>query len=227
MHWFEHFFPSFSRWLSETRSKDRPLGLPVSNRRAPAGCPRRCSSSILSSAPTVPEWVAAYYGAARTRAVLNPLSSMLTTDKLRYTVAGAGARVVAGASDKLGRLLSGRPCCPLGRNGAGPSRHAARLARAGRRSLRRPRALSRGPGGDRLFLRHDRAAQGAMQSHRAVVAAHTGTAMMAGRTAEDRVINALPDSAIIAPINAFLESSNPRSAGRTRSCYAGGWRSRR
>ena len=53
-----------------------------------------------------PEWVAAYYGAARTGAVLNPLSSMLTSDELRYTVGDAGARVVVGASDKLGQLLA-------------------------------------------------------------------------------------------------------------------------
>ena len=50
------------------------------------------------------EWVVAYYGIAKTGAVLNPLSSMLTTDELGYTVADAGARVVIGASDKAGQL---------------------------------------------------------------------------------------------------------------------------
>src|ERR1700680_2037188 len=35
------------------------------------------------------EWVASYYGIAKTGAVLNPLSSMLTTDELGYTVADA------------------------------------------------------------------------------------------------------------------------------------------
>ena len=34
--------------------------------------------------------------------------------------------------------------------------------------------------------------KGAMQSHRAVVGAGTGTALMAARSAEDRVISALP-----------------------------------
>jgi hypothetical protein len=36
--------------------------------------------------------------------VLNPLSSMLTTDELCYTVTDAGARVVIGAADKAGQL---------------------------------------------------------------------------------------------------------------------------
>ena len=50
------------------------------------------------------EWVVAYYGIAKTGAVLNPLSSMLTTDELGYTVADAGARVVIGSHDKAGQL---------------------------------------------------------------------------------------------------------------------------
>ena len=50
------------------------------------------------------EWVVAYYGIAKTGAVLNPLSSMLTTDELGYTVTDAGARVVVGSSDKAGQL---------------------------------------------------------------------------------------------------------------------------
>ena len=48
------------------------------------------------------EWLLAYYGISKTGAVLNPLSSMLTTDELSYTVADAGARVVIGSHDKAG-----------------------------------------------------------------------------------------------------------------------------
>ena len=51
------------------------------------------------------EWVLAYYGITKTGAVLNPLSSMLTTDQLGYTVTDAGARIVIGAADKAGELL--------------------------------------------------------------------------------------------------------------------------
>ena len=50
------------------------------------------------------EWAAAYYGAAKAGAVINPLSSMLTNDELRYTVLDAGAQVVIGAADKVSQL---------------------------------------------------------------------------------------------------------------------------
>src|SRR5690348_14931785 len=50
------------------------------------------------------EWVASYYAIAKTGAVLNPLSSMLTTDELRYTVADAGTRVVIGSHAKARQL---------------------------------------------------------------------------------------------------------------------------
>ena len=39
-----------------------------------------------------------------TGAVLNPLSGMLTTDALGYTVTDVGARIVIGSSDKVGQL---------------------------------------------------------------------------------------------------------------------------
>lgn len=39
-----------------------------------------------------------------TGAVLNPLSGMLTTDALGYTVTDVGARIVIGSSDKAGQL---------------------------------------------------------------------------------------------------------------------------
>lgn len=56
------------------------------------------------------EWVVSYYGIAKTGAVLNPLSSMLTSDELAYTVTDAGARVVIASCDKAGPLLgSSRP----------------------------------------------------------------------------------------------------------------------
>ena len=50
------------------------------------------------------EWIAAYYGAAKVGAVVNPLSSMLTEDELRYTVEDAGARVVIASGDKAPAL---------------------------------------------------------------------------------------------------------------------------
>ena len=67
------------------------------------------------------EWVASYYGIAKTGAVLNPLSSMLTADELAYTVADAGARVVIGAPDKAAaawRAEDGGPRGPSSCSGA-------------------------------------------------------------------------------------------------------------
>jgi len=45
-----------------------------------------------------------YYGIAKTGAVLNPLSILLTTDELGYSVTDAGARIVIASADKAGQL---------------------------------------------------------------------------------------------------------------------------
>ncbi len=143
------------------------------------------------------EWVIAYYGIAKTGAVLNPLSSMLTTDELGYTVLDAGARIVIGSSDKAGQLRELKA--------AGALDHVvvwgARVDDAAmfEEWLRdcddtfdvRPRQAS-----DLAVIAYTSGTtgrpKGAMQSQRAVVAAGVGTALMAARTADDRVINALP-----------------------------------
>lgn len=50
------------------------------------------------------EWVVAYHGIAKTGAVINPLSSMLTMDELGYTISDAGARIVLAAQDKADQM---------------------------------------------------------------------------------------------------------------------------
>jgi long-chain acyl-CoA synthetase len=50
------------------------------------------------------EWLV-YYGIVKTGAVVNPLSSMLTPDEVRYSVIDAGANAVVASSDKAGTLL--------------------------------------------------------------------------------------------------------------------------
>jgi len=144
------------------------------------------------------EWVVSYYGIAKTGAVLNPLSSMLTPDELRYTIADAGARVAIASSDKSAQLQELKA--------AGVLDH---LLVWGANSVEQPYTL-----GDWLTSRSSEFVpcarqpsdlaviaytsgttgrpKGAMQSHRAVVAAGVGTALMAARTSEDRVISALP-----------------------------------
>ena len=51
------------------------------------------------------EWVVGYYAVAKTGAVVNPISSMLTPDEVRYVLADSGARVLIASADK------GREAC--------------------------------------------------------------------------------------------------------------------
>ena len=144
------------------------------------------------------EWVVAYHGIAKTGAVLNPLSSMLTTDELRYTIGDAGARVVVAASDKIEQLRALMTdgivdhLVPWGGgdSGGGPTLEGW-LGNGGATFAPCVRLPS-----DLAVVAYTSGTtgrpKGAMQSHRAVVAAAVGTALMAARTAQDRVINALP-----------------------------------
>ena len=50
--------------------------------------------------PNCWEWIVAYYAIAKTGAVVNPISSMLTTEEVRYVVTDSGARVVLTSIDK-------------------------------------------------------------------------------------------------------------------------------
>ena len=144
------------------------------------------------------EWVVSYYGIAKTGAVLNPLSSMLTTDELGYTVTDVGARVVIGSSDKAGQLRVLKASGALDQMvlwGTDEAEDATLLddwlSRYGAEFTVRPRQPS-----DLAVIAYTSGTtgrpKGAMQSQRAVFAAAVGTALMAARTAEDRVVSALP-----------------------------------
>jgi len=148
------------------------------------------------------EWVAAYFGIAKAGGVINPLSSMLTADELGYTVTDAGARVVIAAADKAAPLRE--------LQAAGAIDHVvlwdtATADAASPGAVRLADWLARDAGAFEPRVRDaaDLAViaytsgttgrpKGAMQSHRAVVAAASGTALMAARGADDRVISALP-----------------------------------
>jgi long-chain acyl-CoA synthetase len=144
------------------------------------------------------EWVVSYYGIAKTGAVLNPLSSMLTTDELRYTITDAGARVVIAAAEKATQLRQLQASGVLDHVilwGAEATDDATLLESWLTQSSAtfdpRPRLPS-----EVAVIAYTSGTtgrpKGAMQSHRAVVAAAVGTALMAARTADDRVISALP-----------------------------------
>jgi long-chain acyl-CoA synthetase len=144
------------------------------------------------------EWLVSYYGIAKTGAVVNPLSSMLTPDEVRYSVIDAGARAVLASSDKAATLL---PLKGVGNltdvvcwaeapvEGATLLSHWLQHASPDFSARRRE-------GSDLAAICYTSGTtgrpKGAMQGHRAVVGAATGTALMAARTADDRVVTALP-----------------------------------
>lgn len=144
------------------------------------------------------EWVVSYYGIAKTGAVLNPLSSMLTTDELNYTVTDAGARVVIGSHDKADQLRALKIAGVLDHLvlwGTAEAEDATPLGDWLSQCDTAFTVRSRQPS-DLAVIAYTSGTtgrpKGAMQNHRAVVAAGVGTALMAARTAEDRVISALP-----------------------------------
>src|SRR5262245_44521350 len=51
------------------------------------------------------EWLVAYYGIAKTGAVVNPINVMLTPEEVRYVVQDSGARAVVASPDKGSGLL--------------------------------------------------------------------------------------------------------------------------
>ena len=144
------------------------------------------------------EWLVSYYGILKAGAVVNPLSSMLTEDEVRYAVTDTGASAVIASPDKaqlLGSLKAegGRFNLVLWDETPVPGATLLSEWLDGASSEFDPRPR----------LPADLAAicytsgttgrpKGAMQSHRAILGAAAGTALMAARTADDRVISALP-----------------------------------
>jgi long-chain acyl-CoA synthetase len=144
------------------------------------------------------EWLVSYYGIAKVGAVVNPLSSMLTADEVRYAVSETAASAVIASPDKaelLGQLKAegGRFDLVLWNEVSigGATLLREWLDGANPEFAPRPRLPS-----DLAAICYTSGTtgrpKGAMQSQRAVVGAAVGTALMAARTADDRVITALP-----------------------------------
>jgi len=55
--------------------------------------------------PNCWEWLVAYYGIAKTGAVVNPINVMLTPEEVRYIVEDAGSRAIIASPDKGEPLL--------------------------------------------------------------------------------------------------------------------------
>ncbi len=144
------------------------------------------------------EWLVSYYGIVKTGAVVNPLSSMLTPEELTYAITDAGSRAVLASSDKAGTLLPLRGQGNLADIvlwGEAPIDGAATLASWLEQASADFPAAQRQPS-DLAVICYTSGTtgrpKGAMQSHRSVVGAAAGTALMAARTADDRIISALP-----------------------------------
>ena len=148
--------------------------------------------------PNCWEWLVSYYGIAKAGAVVNPLSSMLTADEVQYAVTDTAARAVIASPDKAQVLQDVKAGgarfelvvwdeAPV----AGATLLRQWLADASPEFVARPRLPS-----DLAAICYTSGTtgrpKGAMQSQRAVVGAGVGTALMAARTAEDRVVSALP-----------------------------------
>lgn len=148
--------------------------------------------------PNCWEWIVSYYGILKAGAVVNPLSSMLTADEVQYAVTDTGASAVIASSDRAQLLQGlkdggGRFTLVLwdGAAVAGATLLGEWLAGASPEFAPRPRRPS-----DLAAICYTSGTtgrpKGAMQSQRAVMGAAVGTALMAARTADDRVITALP-----------------------------------
>ena len=144
------------------------------------------------------EWLVSYYGIVKTGAVVNPLNSMLTPDEVRFTVTDAGARAAIASPDKASMLLVLRGVGNLTDVvlwGDAPIEGATMLGDWLQHGSADFSAPQRQPS-DLAVICYTSGTtghpKGAMQSQRSVVGAAVGTALMAARTAEDRIISALP-----------------------------------
>jgi long-chain acyl-CoA synthetase len=144
------------------------------------------------------EWIVAYYAIAKAGAVVNPISSMLTAEEVRYVVADAGARVVVASVDKGTPVLDLVGTAELSSVvlwgddvPAAATSFSEWLTEADSEFAR----LHREPGELAAICYTSGTTghpKGAMQSHRAVITAAVGTVLMGARGPTDRVLNSLP-----------------------------------
>ena len=148
--------------------------------------------------PNCWEWLVANYAIAKTGAVVNPISSMLTTEEARYVVADSGAHTVVASIDKGVPLLEVDGTDRLADVvlwgddvPAAATSMSQWIAEADSQFEPMPRERA-----DLAAICYTSGTtghpKGAMQSHRAVVSAAVGTVLMGARGPEDRVINSLP-----------------------------------
>ncbi len=147
--------------------------------------------------PNCWEWLVAYYGIAKTGAVVNPINVMLTPEEVRYIVEDAGSRAIIASPDKGEPLLdmkggqladvilwgeevpSGATSFGdfLAKGGPDFTAHAVEPSELG------AICYTSGTTGH---------PKGAMQSQRSIIGSAVGTALMGVRTDRDVVVSPLP-----------------------------------
>ncbi len=148
--------------------------------------------------PNCWEWLVAYYGIAKTGAVVIPINVMLTPDEVAFVVEDAGVRAVVASPDKGEPLLELRDTANLSDVVLwGESIPTGATAFTDWLSRGKPEFTPvRRDGGDLAAICYSSGTtgrpKGAMQSHRSVIGAAVGTATLAARGPHDRIVSALP-----------------------------------
>jgi long-chain acyl-CoA synthetase len=144
------------------------------------------------------QWVVAYYGIAKTGAVVNPVNVMLTPEEVRYIVQDSGACAIVASADKAAPLMDMKGRTGLGHVvvwGDTPPTGATAFDQwldKGARTFAVRRRTPKDTGAICYTSGTTGHPRGAVQSQRSVVAAAKGMALMGTRTMGDTVVSPLP-----------------------------------
>ena len=158
----------------------------------------RAGDRVTLYGPNSWEWVVAYYAIAKTGAVVNPISPMLTAEEVRYILGDSGARVVVASADKAAALLGIKDDTDLTSVaiwGEPVPKGAVSFGDWQVRGSSSFSVIAREPGDDGAICYTSGTTgrpKGATQSHRSVIGAAVGAVVMAARGPQDRIISALP-----------------------------------